>query len=73
MSAAEIKASDVLYHLDEAIILTKQARLRPTPFSPEFMDGYLRGLTDIRKYLRSESFAEIVRTNKETPTNAHLS
>ncbi len=74
MSAAPVTAADVLSHLDAIVQLTRRSRSQPIPFSAEFMDGYLRALTDLRKYLRSENFPLVVaatKPTKETPTNAH--
>ncbi len=70
MSASEVKASDVLSHLDEVVSLTRRARAMPGPYSPEFMDGYLRALTDFRRYVRSQDFPHIVAITKETSNNA---
>ncbi len=72
MSAAQVTAADVLSHLDAIVQLTRRARNHTIPFSAEFMDGYMRALTDLRKYLRSENFPIVVQaTKKETPTHAH--
>ena len=73
MPSAKVKSlepnvGDVLSHLDEVVRMTQRARREPSPFPPEFMDGYLRALTDFRRYIRSENFAIVVRSTKETPS-----
>lgn len=73
MPAAEVTVSDVLNHLDEVVSLTKKRLVPNDVFSPAFMVGYLRGLTDFRRYVRSSEFIDIVRTTKETPKHAHRS